>query len=126
MKTNTQGITFNQFMQRCNEATALLEEYTYYIFRTDNNQVLARGVMGFEAAKETANELRKKLKLKWDQVKFKAERGGSSQRQGASNQWFKTGSGERRRIDYAPRYNPSKRGHFRGYYDKDGNYHDID
>ena len=30
------------------------------------------------------------------------------------------------RLDVARRYNPSKRGRFRGYYDKDGNYHDID
>jgi hypothetical protein len=30
------------------------------------------------------------------------------------------------RMDVSRRYNPSKRGRFRGYYDKDGNYHDID
>jgi hypothetical protein len=29
-------------------------------------------------------------------------------------------------MDVSRRYNPSKRGRFRGYYDKDGNYHDID
>ena len=42
----------------------------FYIFRTDNRQVLARGVVGYDAAKDKANELRKKYGLKWDQVSF--------------------------------------------------------
>ena len=29
-------------------------------------------------------------------------------------------------MDVSRNYNPSKRGHFKGYYDKDGNYHDLD
>ena len=35
----------------------------FYIWRTDNNQVLARGVLGYENAKDKANELRKKFNL---------------------------------------------------------------
>ena len=53
----------------------LFEEHSFYIFRTDTNAVLARGIQGFEAAKNRANELRKSNGLKWDEVKFKAERG---------------------------------------------------
>lgn len=52
----------------------LLERYQFYVYRTDNNQVLARGIKGFDAAKDKANQLRKSLNLKWDQVSFKSER----------------------------------------------------
>jgi hypothetical protein len=34
------------------------EELTFYIFRTDNNVVLARGVQGYEQAKKRASQLR--------------------------------------------------------------------
>jgi len=51
---------------------------SFYIYRTDTNAVIARGVQGYEAAKDKANELRKRLDLKWDQVKFKAERNQSA------------------------------------------------
>ena len=58
---------------RCRQE--LFEAVTpFYIFRTDNRQVLARGVVGYEEAKDKANELRKKYGLKWDQVSFKSER----------------------------------------------------
>jgi len=68
-------VPFKEFLEKCHNGQALLEEYSYYIFRTDTNAVLARGVSGFDAAKEKATELRQKFGLKWDQVKFKAERG---------------------------------------------------
>ena len=59
----------------------LLESYQFYVYRTDTNQVLARGINGYEAAKDKANQLRKSLNLKWDQVKFKSDRStGSSSR----------------------------------------------
>ena len=101
---------------------ALLETYQFYVYRTDTNQVLARGINGFEAAKDKANQLRKSMNLKWDQVKFKADRSGNA-RQYQSNL---TSPADRRRIDYSPRYNPSKRMRFRGYTDSQGNFHDID
>lgn len=100
----------------------------FYIWRTDTNQVLARGVMGYDATKDKANELRKKLGLRWDQVKFKSERKSSSS--GSSSGTYKASTFGRGipkgRMDYSKNYNPSKRGRFRGYYDKDGNYHDLD
>lgn len=109
---------------------ALLETYQFYVYRTDTNQVLARGITGFEAAKDRANQLRKSLNLKWDQVKFKADRSSTSSGSRSS------GSGRyqsnlvnpagRGRTEYSPRYNPSKRMSFRGYTDAQGNYHDID
>ena len=105
----------------------LWEEFSFYVFRTDTNAVLARGIQGYEAAKEKANVLRKSQGLKWDQVKFKAERQASKQF-GVSpdGRTFTNASGNTGRVDYAPRYNPSKGRRFRGYTDSQGNYHDID
>ena len=92
-----------------------LEESRFYIYRADTHQVLARDIDGYEAAKAKATRLRHQLGLKWDQVKFKAQRSS-----GAS------GSSGLNSIDTSRRYNPSKRTHFRGYYDHQGNFHDLD
>ena len=119
-------ITFREFQEKCLSGQALSEEYSYYIFRTDNNQVLAHKVSGFEAAKEKANELRKKLGLKWDQVKFKAERGQKQFGVSSDGKSFTNAYGQQGRMDYARNYNPSKGKRFSGYYDKNGNYHDLD
>ena len=51
---------------------------SFYIYRTDTNMVLARGIQGYDAAKDKATELRKRHGLKWDLVKFKAERNKSA------------------------------------------------
>jgi len=107
--------------------------------------VLARGIQGFEAAKNRANQLRKSHGLKWDQVKFKAERGNQRSGGGAGgsgwstaaapkNQFgvsrdgktFTNASGQTSRVQYARNYNPSKGRRFRGYTDAQGNYNDID
>ena len=108
----------------------LLEELSFYVFRTDTNAVLARGIQGYEAAKDKANAIRKSQGLKWDQVSFKAERRAqkSSGQFGVSadGKTFTNAYGQRSRVEYAPRYNPSKGRRFRGYTDADGNYHDID
>ena len=105
----------------------LWEELSFYVFRTDTNAVLARGIQGYEAAKEKANTLRKSQGLKWDQVKFKAERQAPTQF-GVSpdGRTFTNARGDTGRVDYALRYNPSKGRRFRGYTDSQGNYHDID
>ena len=100
---------------------------SFYIFRTDNQQVLARGVMGYDDARDRANQIRRQHGLKWDQVSFKSEKKpkstGSYARHPASSLG---GSPSGARMDVSRNYNPSKRGHFKGYYDKDGNYHDLD
>ena len=91
---------------------------SFYIYRTDTNAVLARGVQGYDAAKDKANELRKKYGLKWDNVKFRAERNQASK---SSSSSYRGG-----RISTANRYNPSKRGRFRGVSYSDGSYADLD
>ena len=122
------------------EIEQLGEDYTFYVYRTDTNAVLARGIQGFEAAKSRANQLRKSHGLKWDQVKFKAERGTQAGAAGGSSgtspkkqfgvsgdgKTFTNASGQSGRVDYAKRFNPSKGRRFRGYTDAQGNYHDID
>ena len=88
----------------------------FLIYRTDTGSVLARGIYGFEAAKAKANEIRKRYGLKWEQVKFKAERSQTSS--------FKRQQGGR--VDYSSNYNPSKRGRFRVRINPDGSTGDID
>ena len=121
------------------ETEELEEEHSFYVYRTDTNAVLARGIQGFEAAKSRANELRKSHGLKWDQVRFKSER--SNQSSGGSGgaaaapkkqfgvsrdgKTFTNAQGDTGRVDYARRYNPSKGRRFMGYTDSHGMYHDI-
>ena len=149
-------ITFKQLRYRLSEIVerlehqAILEEFleldeesTFYIYRTDTNAVLARGIQGFEAAKARANQIRKTQNLKWDQVKFKSERGlqgaggapstslgssGKKIRFGVSGdgKTFTNANGKRYPVGYSRNYNPSKGRRFRGYFDSQGNYHDID
>ena len=112
---------------QCEAVEDLAEETTFYIFRTDTRTVLANGIKGYEAAKERANRFRKAMNLRWDQIQFKAERQAPRQF-GVSpdGRTFTNASGNTGRVDYAPRYNPSKGRRFRGYTDSQGNYHDID
>ena len=127
--------------QRYRVRLNLLENLSFYVYRTDTNAVLASGIDGYEAAKTRANDLRRQYGLKWDQVKFRSERGShSSVRSSGSkaatprNQFgvsqdgktFTNTSGQSGRVDYARHYNPSKGRRFRGYTDAKGNYHDID
>jgi hypothetical protein len=120
-------ISFKELRSRFDEAAErLLEQSTFYIYRTDTNAVLARGIKGFDAAKEKANQLRKSKGLKWDQVKFKAEHSTRSFGVSGDGRSYTNAYGQRGRVDYARSVNPSKGRRFRGYYDRDGNYHDID
>tara|TARA_S200002703_G_C3801832_1_gene247860 strand:+ start:3759 stop:4109 length:351 start_codon:yes stop_codon:yes gene_type:complete len=110
---------FLETFRSCRNRNSLIEgALPFYIYRTDTNAVLARGIVGYESTREKANELRKKLNLKWDQVKFKADRTRKTPHR------YPASSGGR--IEYSDRYNPSKRGRFRGGYDSQGNYYDID
>jgi hypothetical protein len=103
--------------------TLIQEELSFYVYRSDTNSILARGIQGYEAAKERANQIRKQHGLKWDQVKFKAERTPGVS---AGGKQFRGAYGRGGRIEYAPRVNPSKGRRFRGYYDAQGEFHDID
>ena len=143
-------ITFKEFRQQLiervdhaldlDEYLTLDEDSTFYIYRADTNAVLARGIQGFEAAKARANQIRKSHNLKWDQVKFKSERGlqgagsasspspGRKSQSGASSggRTFTNAYGKRYPVEYSRNVNPSKGRRFRGYTDDQGNYHDID
>lgn len=123
-KPSRKAITFHKFLQKVQRFISLGEQYLdetqFYVYRTDNQQVLARDIEGYDAAKTKANHLRRQLSLKWDQVKFKAQRTAVAKPGPPTSSRFKPG------LDYSPRYNPSKRGHFRGYYDQNGNFHDLD
>ena len=120
-------ISFREFRRRCELALEQLdEENTFYVFRTDTNSVLARGIKGFEAAKERASQIRKSHNLTWDQVKFKAERKPATQfGVSGDGKTFTNAHGQRSAVQYARSYNPSKRGKFKSYIDADGNDHDI-
>ena len=133
--------TLPSVLQVADAPLAISEDHSFYVFRTDTNAVLAKGIQGFDAAKQKANQLRKQHGLKWDEVKFKAERenqsrygsGGSTaaapkKQFGVSRdgKTFTNARGETGRVDYAKKFNPSKGRRFKGYIDSQGNYHDID
>ena len=114
---------------QCEAVEDLAEENTFYIFRSDTQTILAKGIKGYEQAKERANRFRKALNLRWDQIQFKAERQTPTPKRfgvSADGRTYTNSSGETGRVDYARNYNPSKGRRFRGTYDKDGNYADID
>jgi hypothetical protein len=64
IKRSRKRETLPSALQIADGPLALSEEYSFYIFRTDTNAVLARGIQGFEAAKAKANQLRKSHGLK--------------------------------------------------------------
>jgi len=121
-------ISFRQFMAILNNlksSTCCVNEiHSFYVYRADTHQVLARGLDGFEAAKSRANQIRQQHNLKWNQVKFKMEPKQRSSGSGGTdngNKSNQTGYYDRSKV-----YNPSKRGYFRGYFGADGSYADID
>jgi len=145
IKRSRKRETLPSALQIADAPLAVSEEHSFYIFRTDTNAVLARGIQGFEAAKSRANELRKSHGLKWDEVKFKAERGNQSIGGGSGGsagstagtpkkqfgvsrdgKTFTNAYGQRSPVEYSRRVNLSKGRRFRGYTDAQGNYHDID
>ena len=126
-KPSKKAISFHHFLQKVKRFISLSEDYleetTFYVFRTDTHQVLVRGLDGYEAAKSAANRIRSSLGLKWDQVAFKKEPIGGRSAAGGSRSRSRSTPVQ---YDRSSRYNPSKRGYFRGYYGADGSYHDID
>ena len=136
-------ITFKQFLDLCEDYNPNAE---FVIFNKKTRAVLGTA-KGFDQAKTKAISIRKQRGLKFDDVSFMTSRrfyGGSTGRQGASGtssaftpkktsfrvsrdgKTFTNAYGQRSPVEYSRRYNPSKRGRFRGYTDADGNYHDID
>ena len=109
------------------EVVELAEENTFYVFRTDTQAVLAKGIKGYEMAKNRANRFRQAMNLRWDQISFKVER-KMPQRFGVSpnGRSFANARGDTGKVDYANRFNRSKGSRFKGYTDSQGNYHDID
>lgn len=95
---------------------------SFYIFRTDTQQVLARGVVGFDNAKQRASYLRKRHGLKFDQVRFEKERKAAA----PSNYGRSGGTYRGGRVETSRNYNPSKRGRFRGVSYSDGSYANLD
>ncbi|MFL0735963.1 MAG: hypothetical protein AB8B39_02715 [Prochlorococcus sp.] len=89
----------------------------FIIYRTANKEKLATAY-GYEQAKSKASSIRKQRGLKFDDVSFITSR----RFHGKST----TAPSGGRRIEYAPRYNPSKRGRFKGIHHSDGSYGDID
>jgi hypothetical protein len=110
----------------CESVEALAEESTFYIFRTDTRTVLAKGIKGYEQAKNSANRFRQSMNLRWDQISFKAER-KVPQKFGVSpnGRSFTNARGDTGKVDYANRFNRSKGSRFKGYTDSQGNFHDL-
>jgi hypothetical protein len=112
---------------QCEAVQGLTEDSTFYIFRTDNNAILAKGIQGYEAAKKRATQFRQSMNLRWDQIQLKAERKVPKKFGVSPNgRSFTNARGDTGKVDYANRFNRSKGSRFKGYTDSQGNYHDID
>ena len=107
-------INFREFLDLCEDYNPNAE---FVIFNKKTRAVLGTA-RGFDQAKTKASSIRKQRGLKFDDVSFMTSRRFYGKRTPAES----TG----RRIEYAPCYNPSKRGRFRGVWDVQGNYADID
>ena len=127
--------TYKTFMLEARQAQQdlLLAEdanTTFYIYRTDNNAILARNIRGYDAAKDKATAIRRTYNLKWDQVKFRAERKqtktNASTAANKKGKYSSNAAYRARNVDYAQRYNPSKRGRFASVTYADGTTADLD
>ena len=107
-------ITLREFLDLCEDYNPNAE---FVIFNKKTRAVLGTA-RGFDQAKTKASSIRKQRGLKFDDVSFMTSRRFYGKRTPAAS----TG----RRIEYSPRYNPSKRGRFRGVWDTQGNYADLD
>ena len=107
-------INFREFLDLCEVRNPNAE---FVIFNKNTRAVLGTAG-GFDQAKSKATAIRKQRGLKFDDVSFM-----TSRRFYGKTSTAPLGS---RRIEYAPRYNPSKRGRFRGVWDAQGNYADLD
>ena len=108
-------ITLREFLDLCKDYNLNAE---FVIFNKKTRAVLGTA-RGFDQVKTKASSIRKQHGLKFDDVSFMTSRRFYGKITAAASS---TG----RRIEYAPRYNPSKRGRFRGVWDAQGNFHDIE
>ena len=107
-------INFREFLDLCEDYNPNAE---FVIFNKETRAVLGTA-RGFDQAKIKATSIRKQRGLKFDDVSFMTSRrfyGKTS-----------TAPSGGRRIEYARRYNPSKRGRFRGVWDTQGNFIELD
>jgi hypothetical protein len=134
-------ISFKELRRRLPESTSepvdiydlfeewfnLFEDSTFYVYMVSTGKVLASNIKGYENAKRKASDLRKSLGVKFDDIGFKSERSRARSTLGVSNsgKTFTNSSGQRYPVEYSRNYNSSKRSRFSGYYDKDGNFHDL-
>ena len=107
-------ITFREFLDLCEDYNPNAE---FVIFNKKTRAVLGTA-RGFDQAKTKATSLRNQRGLKFDDVSFMTSRRFYGNRSPAA----RTG----RRIEYSPRYNPSKRRRFREVWHPDGSYGDLD
>ena len=107
-------IHFRDFLDLCEVRNPNAE---FVIFNKQTRTVLGTA-RGFDQAKSKATAIRKQRGLKFDDVSFM-----TSKRFYGKTSIAPLGG---RRIEYAPRYNPSKRRHFRGVWDAQGNFDDLD
>ena len=107
-------ITFREFLNLCEDYNPNAE---FVIYNKKTTAVLGTA-RGFDQAKSKASSIRKQRGLRFDDVSFMTSR----RFYGKST----TAPSGGRRIEYAPRYNPSKRGRFKGVWDAQGNFADLD
>ena len=107
-------INFREFLDLCEDNNPNAE---FVIFNKKTRVVLGTA-RGFDQAKTKASSIRKLRGLRFDDVSFM-----TSRRFYGKTSAVPSGG---RRIEYAPHYNPSKRGRFRGVWDAQGNYSDLD
>lgn len=107
-------ITFREFLNLCEDYNPNAE----FVIYNKNTRAVLGTARGFDQAKSKASSIRKQQGLRFDDVSFM-----TSRRFYGKSTTAPSGS---RRIEYAPRYNPSKRGRFKGVWDAQGNFADLD
>ena len=108
-------IKFREFLDLCEDYNPNAE---FVIYNKKTRAVLGTA-RGFDQANTKASSIRKQRGLKLDDVSFMTSIRFYGKRTPAASS---TG----RRIEYAPRYNPSKRGRFRGVWNAQGNFIELD
>ena len=107
-------ITFRMFLCLCDDFNPNSE----FVIFNKKTRVILGTARGFDQAKSKASSIRKQRGLRFDDVSFMTSRRFYEKSIAAP-----LGG---RRIQYAPKYNPSKRGRFKGVWDAQGNYADLD